>query len=88
MSYLPSSNLEANAFYFHIGTVAYNLFLLFKQILDTNLQKHTVKTIRYKLYNIAGKVISHARDTILKVNEEFMQLLQNIRQRAYEESLE
>jgi len=88
MSYLPSSNLQANAFYFYIGTMAYNLFLLFKQILDSSLQKHTVKTIRYKLYNIAGKVISHARDTILKVNDEFIQLLQNIRQRAYEESLE
>jgi len=88
MSYLPSSNLEANAFYFYIGTLAYNLFLLFKQILDTNLQKHTVKTIRYKLYNIAGKVISHARDTILKVNKVFIKQLQIIRQRAYEQSLE
>ena len=88
MSYLPSSSLQANAFYFYIGTLAYNLFLLFKQILNTNLQKHTVKTIRYKLYNIAGKVISHARDTILKVNEGFMNLLQTIRKRAYEQSLQ
>jgi hypothetical protein len=88
MSHLPSSNLQANGFYFYIGVVTYNLFLLFKQILDSNLQKHTVKTIRYKLYNIADKVISHARDTILKVNDEFMQLLQTIRQRAYEESLQ
>ena len=88
MSYLPSSQLEANAFYFYIGTLAYNLFLLFKQILDKNLQKHTIKTIRYKLYNIAGKVIFHARATILKVNKEFLQLLQKIRFRAYEESLE
>ena len=88
MSYLPSSDFEANAFYFQIGTLAYNLFLLFKQILDTNLQKHTVKTIRYKLYNIAGKVISHARETILKVNDEFIELLQRIRRLAYEESLQ
>ena len=88
MSYLPSSNLEANAFYFYIGTLAYNLFLLFKEILDSNLQKHTVKTIRYKLYNIAGKVIFHARETILKVNDEFIKILQTIRQRAYEMSLE
>ena len=87
MSYLPSSNLEANTFYFYIGTLAYNLFLLFKQILDTNMKKYTVKTIRYKLYNIAGKVVSHARETILKVNEEFIKLLQTIRQRAYEVSL-
>jgi hypothetical protein len=88
MSYLPSSKLEANAFYFYIGTLAYNLFLLFKEILDSNLQKHTVKTIRYKLYHIAGKVISHARETILKVNDEFIKILQLIRQRAHQESLE
>ena len=88
LSYLPTSNFQANAFYFYIGTLAYNLFLLFKQILDSNLQKHTVKTIRYKLYNIAGKVISHSRDIILKVNDEFINLLQTIRRRAYEESLQ
>ena len=88
MSYLPTSNFEANSFYFAIGTLAYNLFLLFKQILDKNLQQHTVKTIRYKLFNIAGKVISHARETVLKVNNQFMELLQNIRIRAYRMSLE
>jgi len=88
MSYLPTSNFKANSFYFQIGTLAYNLFLLFKQILDKNLQKHTVKTIRYKLYNIAGKVIDHARQTILKVNKQFIKLLNNIRQKAYDVSLE
>ncbi len=88
MSYLPTSNFEANSFYFAIGTLAYNLFLLFKQILDRNLQHHTVKTIRYKIYNIAGKVVTHARKIILKVNEEFKELLQSIRIRAYKVSLE
>jgi len=87
-SYLPTSNFNANAFYFAIGTLSYNLFLLFKQILDKNLQKHTVKTIRYKLYNIAGKVVYHARQTILKVNEQFIELLNNIRQRAYDVSMQ
>jgi len=88
MSYLPTSNFKANSFYFQIGTLAYNLFLLFKQILDKSLQKHTVKTIRYKLYNIAGKVVYHAREWILKVNEQFIELLNNIRQRAYDVSIE
>ena len=88
MSYLPTSNFEANSFYFAIGTLAYNLFLLFKQILDSNLQKHTIKTIRYKLYNIAGKVVLHARKITLKVNEQFQELFQNIRYRAYNESLQ
>ncbi len=88
MSYLPTSNFDANSFYFSIGTLAYNLFLLFKQILDKSLQHHTVKTIRYKLYNIAGKVVSHAREITLKVNRQFVELLQTIRQEAYKASLE
>lgn len=88
MSYLPTSNTQANAFYFAIGTLAYNLFLLFKQILDSSFEKHTVKTIRYKLYNIAGKVITHARTMTLKVNEEFKELFQKIRYKSYQESLE
>lgn len=88
MSYLPTSNFDANSFYFSIGVLAHNLFLLFKQILDKSLQHHTVKTIRYKLYHIAGKVVSHAREITLKVNEQFVQLLQSIREKAYEMSLE
>jgi hypothetical protein len=87
MSYLPTSNFDANSFYFAIGTLAYNLFLLFKQILDASLQHHTIKTIRYKLYHIAGKVVSHAREITLKVNEQFVELLQDIRAKAYEVSL-
>jgi len=44
-------------------------------------------TIRYKLYNIAGKVITHARETILKVNDQFVEILNAIRQKSYEVSL-
>ncbi len=88
MSYLPTSNFDANSFYFAIGTLAHNLFLLFKQILDKSLQHHTVKTIRYKLYHIAGKVVEHSRYITLKVNEQFMELLQTIRAKAYKVSLE
>ena len=55
---------------------------------ETKEQHHTVKTIRYKLYHIAGKVISHSRQITLKVNEQFVQLLQEIRKKAYEMSLE
>lgn len=88
MSYLPTSNFDANSFYFAIGTLAHNLFLLFKQILDESLQHHTIKTIRYKLYHIAGKVVSHARKITLKANEQFVKMLKDIRTKAYEASLE
>jgi len=88
LKYLPTSHFEANALYFHIGTLAYNLFILFRQILHNSWQKHTIQTIRYKLYHIAGKVITHARQTILKVNGQFVEILNTIRQKNYEISLE
>jgi hypothetical protein len=88
LKYLPTSHFQANALYFHIGTLAYNLFMLFKRILHTSWQKHTIQTIRYKLYHIAGKVITHARQTILKVNHQFVETFNAIRERIYQVSLE
>lgn len=88
LNYLPTSDFMANALYFQIGALAYNLFIMFKQTMEHSWQKHTVQTIRYKFYNIAGKVITHARKTVLKVNREFVEILNHIRQRCYEISLE
>ena len=87
LKYLPTSNFIANAFYFQIGVLAYNLFVLFKETLLSSWQHHTIQTIRYKLYNIAGKVITHARHTILKVNDQFVEILNSIRQKNYAVSL-
>lgn len=84
LEYLPTSDFISNALYFAIGTLAYNLFILFKIILDTRLQHHTIKTIRYKIYNVAGKLITHARQTILKVPKAYLKLLATIREKAYE----
>jgi len=88
LSYLPSSNFISNAFYFQIGVLAYNLFILFKQMLKMSWQKHTVATIRYKLYRLAGKVVKHSRQTILKVQKEFVEIFHSIRERIYGASLE
>jgi len=88
LNYLPTSDFIANALYFQIGALAYNLFILFRQTMQQSWQRHTVQTIRYKLYNIAGKVITHARRTVLKVNREFVEILDHIRQRCYEIILE
>ena len=88
LSYLPSSDFIANAFYFQIGVLAYNLFILFKQTLQNSWHKHTVATIRYKLYHLAGKVVKHSRQIILKVQEEFVEIFYAIRERIYKASLE
>jgi len=88
LDHLPSSDFISNAFYFQIGVLAYNLFILFKQTLQESWQKHTIQTIRYKLYNIAGKVVGHGRQLFLKVNREFVAILDAIRQKSYQISLE
>ncbi|BAF71439.1 hypothetical protein SUN_0479 [Sulfurovum sp. NBC37-1] len=75
-------------FYFQIGVLAYNLFILFKQILQNSWQKHTVATIRYKFYRLAGKVVKHSRQTILKVQKEFVEIFHSIRECIYRVSLE
>ena len=88
LKYLPTSDFTGNAFYFQIGVLAYNLFVLFKETLQKSWQRYTIETLRYKLYNIAGKVITHSRKTILKVNAQFIELLENIRKKSYTISLE
>lgn len=88
LNYLPTSDFMANALYFQIGALAYNLFILFRQTMQQSWRKYTIQTIRYKLYNIAGKVITHARKRILKVNREFVEMINHIRRRCYEISLE
>ena len=88
MHYLPTSNLEANALYFHIGTLAYNLFILFRRILDTRWQRHTIQTLRYKLYHIAGKVIRHARRMILKIPSPYVEMVNTLRTKVYRIRLE
>lgn len=62
------------------------LFMLFKETLQHNWQRHTIQTIRYKLYHIAGKVIWHARRLVLKVNSEFVEILHAIHKRAMKQA--
>lgn len=88
LSYLPSSDFISNAFYFQIGVLAYNLFILFRQTLQNSWQKHTVATMRYKFYHLAGKVVKHSRKITLKVQEEFVDIFHAIRERIYRASLE
>jgi hypothetical protein len=79
---LPSGDFFANAFYFQILLLAYNLFLLFKETLQPDWRHHTIQTLRYKLYTIAGKVVHHARRTILRIPDPFVELFHTIRQRT------
>jgi hypothetical protein len=85
MEQMPCGQLEANALYFAIGVLAYNLAQLLKgQVLPESYRTATVATLRWKVYRLAGKLVRHARAWILqvKVEAEKSVLLETARRRC------
>ncbi|NLI79147.1 MAG: IS1380 family transposase [Candidatus Riflebacteria bacterium] len=80
MERMPCGTTAANAVYFCIGTLAYNLYRMFRDwALPAEWGKHRVETIRWKLYQMAGKVVRHAGTLVLKVQAWAFDLFQDIR---------
>jgi hypothetical protein len=68
MEKLPSGSLLANAAYFQIALLAYNLVQAWKLLpLPPNWHHYTIKTLRFRLLNVAGLVVHHARQLVLKL---------------------
>ena len=65
---MPCGQREANALYFAIGVLAYNLAQLLKRwVLPDSYGTATVATLRWKLYRLAGKLVRHARGWMLQI---------------------
>jgi len=85
MERMPCGQFEANAVFFRIGVLAYNLFRLFiSKTLDQSWHRHQVQTLRWRLYQIAGKIVFHGGQVFLKVRRSFCQLFNDIRLRIWE----
>jgi Transposase DDE domain group 1 len=87
---MPCGQSHANAVYFRIGVIAYNLFLGFRRLACPEAWgRHTIATFRWKLIQIAGRVVRHAGQIVLKlrVATDLLAIIQGIRQRCSEESL-
>src|ERR1017187_10384421 len=68
MEEMPCGQFEANAVYFAIGVLAYNLAQLLKrQVLPAAYRTATVATLRWKVYRLAGKLVRHARGWMLQI---------------------
>lgn len=68
LNHLPCGQFNANMLYFTIGLVAYNLLQLLKLIgLPEEYHTKTVRTLRYQLLKLAGKLVYHARYMILQI---------------------
>lgn len=68
MEWMPSGEFCANAVHFGIGIMTYNLFIA-QRLLVMPEQWHTktIKSIRWLLVEVGGKLIVHGRRVILKV---------------------
>ena len=85
MERMPCGQCEANAVFFRVGVLAYNIFRLFiLKTLSPSWHKHQVQTVRWRLYQIAGKIVFHAGQVFLKVNRRFCRLFSDIRLRIWE----
>lgn len=83
MERMPCGEIEANAVFFRIGVLAYNLFVLFKmKVLPDGWARYQVRTVRWKLYQTAGKVVNHAREIRLKIADWMFNLFEEIRARC------
>ncbi len=68
MEQMPCGEFAANAMYFSIGALAYNLGQVLKRrVLPEAYQTATVATLRWKLYRLAAKLVRHARGWVLRV---------------------
>ena len=83
MERMPCGEQTANAVFFRIGVIAYNLFVLMKMIaLPADWAQHQVQTVRWRFFHTAGKVVSHAGSLILKVGEWMFSLFEEVRVRC------
>lgn len=90
MERMPCGQSYANAVFFRIGVIAYNLFIGFKRLsCPESWIKQTVATFRWKMMQIAGRIVRHAGQTVLKlmIDLEKLELFKEIRHKCFELSL-
>jgi hypothetical protein len=85
MEQMVSGDFRANAVYFGIGVLAYNTAQIQKYLfMDAEWRRRTMATIRWSLVEIAGRLVRHGRQLILRIvaSAEKLWLFLRIRQRC------
>ena len=90
MDWMPCGETNANAVYFRLGVIAYNLFVAMKALgLPRRWRRHRIATIRWRLYQIAGQVFWESRRVrlALATTMEKVKLLLGARRRVRQMAL-
>jgi Transposase DDE domain group 1 len=90
MERMPCGQTHANAVFFRIGVIAYNLFIGFKRLsCPESWMKQTIATLRWKMVQVAGRIVKHAGEVVLKlmIDLEKLELFRGIRRKSFELSV-
>jgi hypothetical protein len=90
MERMPCGQSYANAVFFRIGVLADNLFIGFKRLsCPESWVKQTIATFQWKMVQVAGWIVRHAGETVLKlmIDLEKLRLFKGIRKKSFELSL-
>ena len=83
MDHMPCGTFSANAVFFAIGVLTYNLYCGFRSLaLGTEFQRAQVQTVRWRLFQTAGRIVRHGRQVFLKLNAAMLDMFTAIRERC------
>jgi hypothetical protein len=68
-AHMPCGQFEANALYFSICTLSYNLFVMLRGLLPIDFKKSRAKAVRLRIYAMAAKLTKHSRQYRLKLQK-------------------
>jgi len=75
---LPSQKFGANAAWLRLNVILYNLLSAYKRVgLPEEFHTARPKRLRFLLLNTVGKVVRHARETLLRCTKEIARTLAN-----------
>jgi hypothetical protein len=66
---MPCKDFDANSLYINICALSYNIFQVFKLVLPQEYNNSRLKKVSTFVYHNAAKIISHARQLVVKVQE-------------------
>ena len=77
---MPCGTFQANATFFAICVLTYDLYLCFRSVaLGKECERTQVQTVRWRLFQTAGKIVRHGRQTFLKINSAMLAVFTAIR---------
>lgn len=83
MESVPCGTFQANAVFFAIGVLTYNLYLGFRTAaLGREWAGSQIQTVRWRLFQMAGKIVRHGRQMFLKVSAAMLAVFTAIRERC------